>query len=94
MSQLVAEFTLTGEVITANEKFLMLLGYRLEQIVGQANAMLLFDADPAAASYRQFWFDLAAGAFKNVEYRRRTQDGREVSIQSTFTPILGLDGAP
>ena len=94
MSQLVAEFTLTGEVITANDKFLALLGYRLEQIVGQANATLLFDANPADAAYRQFWLDLAAGSFKSGEYRRRTIDGREVWIQSTFTPILGVDGVP
>jgi methyl-accepting chemotaxis protein len=94
MSQLVAEFTLTGEVITANEKFLTLLGYRLEQITGQPNARLLFDANPADKSYQQFWQDLAAGAFKSGEYRRRAQDGREVWIQSTFTPILGVDGVP
>ncbi|MGV8955552.1 MAG: methyl-accepting chemotaxis protein, partial [Cypionkella sp.] len=31
---------------------------------------------------------------KSGEYRRRTQHGREVWIQSTFTPILGLDGVP
>ncbi|MGV8853570.1 MAG: methyl-accepting chemotaxis protein [Devosia sp.] len=94
MSQLVAEFTLTGEVMTANEKFLNLVGYRLEQIVGQPNAKLLFDANPTDKTYQQFWLDLAAGAFKSGEYRRRTQHGREVWIQSTFTPILGLDGVP
>ncbi|MCS6762666.1 MAG: PAS domain-containing protein [Candidatus Devosia symbiotica] len=94
MSQLVAEFALTGEVIDANEKFLTLLGYRLEQIAGQPNAKLLFDTDPADKAYQQYWLDLAAGAFKNSEYRRRSQNGGEVWIQSTFTPILGLDGVP
>ena len=94
MSQLVAEFTLTGELITANGLFLDLLGYRLEALVGQPNARLLFDVQPTEPSYRQFWLDLAGGAFKSGEYRRRTQDGKEVWIQSTFTPILGLDGVP
>ena len=94
MSQMVAEFTLTGELITANDNFLTVLGYRLADIEGQPNARFLFDADPAAPSYRQFWLDLAAGQFKSGEYRRRTSDGREVWIQSTFSPILGLDGVP
>ena len=94
MSQLVAEFTLRGELITANDRFLQLLGYSAEQIVGKPNAQLLFDASASDPGYRQFWADLAGGTFKSGEYRRRTRDGREVWIQSTFTPILGLDGAP
>ena len=94
MSQLVAEFTLTGEFITANDLFLDLVGYRRDELVGQPNARLLFGVQPSEQSYQQFWQDLAGGAFKSGEYRRRTQDGREVWIQSTFTPILGLDGAP
>ncbi|UJW84159.1 methyl-accepting chemotaxis protein [Devosia sp. SL43] len=94
MSQMVVEFTMTGDVITANENFLELLGYRLADIAGRPNAQFLFDAEPTSASYRQFWLDLAAGQFKSGEYRRRTRDGREVWIQSTFSPILGLDGVP
>lgn len=94
MSQLVVEFTTTGEILAANGNVLALLGYRAEDLVGQPNAMLLFDADPRSVAYRQFWLDLAEGQFKTGEYRRRTRDGREVWIQSTFTPILGLDGRP
>ena len=92
MSQMVAEFSVTGEVLTANENFRRLFGYELAEIEGRPNALFLFDADPAAPAYRQFWLDLAAGQFKAGEYRRRTRDGREVWIQSTFSPIMGLDG--
>ncbi|SEQ26141.1 methyl-accepting chemotaxis sensory transducer with Pas/Pac sensor [Devosia sp. YR412] len=94
MSQIVVEFSTSGDVLAANENFLTLLGYRLTEIIGHPNAQFLFDTDPASPGYRQFWLDLAAGKFKSGEYRRRTSDGREVWIQSTFTPILGLDGAP
>jgi methyl-accepting chemotaxis protein len=92
-SQLVMEFTLDGAVQTANDNFLQLLGYALEDIVGQPNALFLFDADPASDSYRQFWQQLAAGEFKSGEYRRRCKDGSEVWIQSTFTPISDADGS-
>jgi methyl-accepting chemotaxis protein len=94
MSQMVIEFSTTGEILEANDNFLKLLGYSRAEVLGQPNATFLFDADPASPSYRQFWLDLAAGQFKNGEYRRRTRDGREVWIQSTFNPILGLDGTP
>jgi methyl-accepting chemotaxis protein len=93
-SQIVVEFDLDGTVLAANENFLALLGYGLEDIVGRPNALFLFDADPASQTYRQFWEDLAAGAFKSGEYRRRTRDGQEVWIQSTFTPISDADGTP
>ncbi|WP_297109373.1 methyl-accepting chemotaxis protein [uncultured Devosia sp.] len=91
-SQVVAEFGLDGTVMTANDNFLALLGYRLEEIVGRPNALFLFDADPASDSYRQFWQELSEGAFKSGEYRRRTKDGAEVWIQSTFTPIFDTEG--
>jgi methyl-accepting chemotaxis protein len=94
MSQMVVEFTMTGDVITANDNFLALLGYQLADITGRPNAQFLFDADPDTPAYRQFWRDLADGQFKSGEYRRRARDGREVWIQSTFSPILGLDGVP
>ncbi|MBJ3786429.1 methyl-accepting chemotaxis protein [Devosia sediminis] len=93
-SQIVVEFDLHGVVLAANDNFLALLGYRLEDIVGRPNAQFLFDADPASASYRQFWTDLSEGAFKSGEYRRRTRSGQEVWIQSTFTPIFDTDGVP
>jgi methyl-accepting chemotaxis protein len=94
MSQNVVEFALDGTVRGANDNFLHLLGYTREEILGQPNALFLFGVDPESAVYKQFWQDLAAGQYKVGEYRRRTKTGGEVWIQSTFTPILGVDGAP
>ncbi len=91
-AQIVAEFSLDGTLIHANENFLTLLCWSAEKIIGKPNALFLFDADPASQSYRQFWDDLAGGQFKSGEYRRRTSEGREVWIQSTFTPIFNTDG--
>ncbi len=93
-SQIVAEFDLDGLLLTANDNFLALLGYQLEEIAGRPNAQFLYDADPASQSYRQFWQDLAAGQFKSGEYRRRSRSGQEIWIQSTFTPIFDTEGEP
>ncbi|UXN71519.1 methyl-accepting chemotaxis protein [Devosia neptuniae] len=94
MSQMVAEFSLEGEILAANQNFLDLVGYQRDEVLGQPNALFLFGVDPASMAYRQFWLDLAAGQFKAGEYRRRTRDGHEVWIQSTFSPIVGVDGVP
>jgi PAS domain S-box-containing protein len=93
-SQIVVEFDLDGTVLTANDNFLDLLGYRLDDVAGRPNALFLFDADPASSAYKDFWRELASGAFKSGEYRRRARDGREVWIQSTFTPISDTEGVP
>ncbi|UXN74584.1 methyl-accepting chemotaxis protein [Devosia sp. A8/3-2] len=94
MSQMVVEFSLEGAVLAANQNFLDLVGYQREEVLAQPNALFLFGADPSGAAYKQFWLDLAAGQFKAGEYRRRTRDGHEVWIQSTFSPIVGVDGVP
>ncbi len=91
-AQIVVEFNLDGTLIHANENFRNLLGWDAAEIVGKPNALFLFDVDPASRSYVQFWEDLASGQFKSGEYRRRTRDGREVWIQSTFTPICDTEG--
>lgn len=91
-AQIVAEFNLDGTLATANDNFLNLLGYRIEDVAGQPNALFLFDADPRSQDYKQFWLDLAGGHFKSGEYRRRTRAGGEVWIQSTFTPICDEAG--
>ncbi len=93
-SQIVVEFDLDGTVLTANENFLELLGYRLEDVAGRPNALFLFDAEPASSEYKTFWRELASGAFKSGEYRRRARGGHEVWIQSTFTPISDTEGVP
>jgi methyl-accepting chemotaxis protein len=93
-SQMVVEFTLEGIVTRANDNFLALLGYQAPEVIGRPNALFLFDVDPSTMNYRQFWIDLAGGAFKTGEYRRRTRDGGEVWIQSTFTPIADAEGKP
>ncbi len=91
-AQIVVEFNLDGTLIHANENFCNLLGWDAAEIVGKPNALFLIDADPASRRYVQFWEDLGSGQFKSGEYRRRTRDGREVWIQSTFTPICDADG--
>lgn len=94
MSQMIVEFSTTGELLTANDNFLDLFGYQADEIRGLTQAQLMFDNDAESPSYREFWQNLAAGHFKIGEFRRRTRDGGEVWIQSTFAPILGLDGVP
>jgi len=91
-SQAVIEFNTAGEVLTANEKFLSLLGYRLEEIVGKHHQMFVDPQDVASPEYRAFWSALAAGTYQAAEFKRIAKDGSATWIQATYNPILDKKG--
>ena len=92
--QAIIEFDLDGTIRTANENFLMTLGYRLEEIQGRHHSLFVEPAYAAGAEYRQFWADLAAGRYQAAEYKRLGKGGKNVWIQASYNPIFGPDGKP
>ncbi len=93
-SQAVIEFNLDGTVITANDNFLKVMGYRLEEIQGRHHRMFVEPAEAASQEYRQFWSDLNAGEFRAAEYKRLAKGGGEVWILATYNPIKDASGRP
>lgn len=93
-AQAVIEFDLDGRVLTANENFLQLMGYRLDEIKGLHHRTFVDAEYAASADYRLFWERLARGEFNSGEYRRIGRDGREVWIQATYNPVLDPRGRP
>ena len=93
-SQAVIEFSMDGSVLTANENFLTLLGYRLDEIVGRPHAMFLDDATRQSSEYREFWTRLRRGEFLSDEFKRTTKAGTEVWIQATYNPVFDDSGRP
>jgi methyl-accepting chemotaxis protein len=93
-SNAICEFELDGTVITANENFLRIMGYNLEEIVGQHHRIFT-DAEYARSEeYAEFWESLRAGDFQAAEYRRIGKGGKTVWIQATYNPILDAEGKP
>jgi methyl-accepting chemotaxis protein len=92
--QAVIEFQLDGTVVTANDKFLDLMGYRLDEVVGRPHSLFVDPATVAGADYRRFWADLAAGRPQTGRFRRIGKGGREVWIQGSYFPVLDLNGKP
>jgi methyl-accepting chemotaxis protein len=93
-SQAVIEFNLDGTVITANENFLAVMGYRLDEIQGRHHSQFVDPAFVAGPDYRQFWANLNAGRYEAGEYKRLGKNNKEVWIQASYNPILDLNGRP
>lgn len=93
-AQAVIEFSLDGTIRTANDNFLTVLGYRLDEIQGRHHSMFVEPALAASSEYRQMWAELAAGRGQTGRFRRIGKGGKEVWIQASYFPILDLNGRP
>jgi methyl-accepting chemotaxis protein len=93
-SQAVIEFDLSGNVLTANENFLRLMGYALAEVRGAHHRMFVDPTHAASPEYAQFWSDLHRGHYKTAEFMRLGKGGREVWIQASYNPIFDVDNRP
>lgn len=82
-AQAVIEFNLDGTIRTANDNFLEVLGYRLEEIVGKHHSMFVEPEFKASSEYREFWAALNRGEYQAAEYKRIGKNGKEVWIQAS-----------
>ena len=92
-AQAVIEFTVTGDILTANTNFLAAVGYRLDEITGRHHRLFCDPAYAASRDYADFWQALARGEFQAAEYRRIAKDGSDVYIQASYNPIFDDTGA-
>lgn len=90
----VIEFDMNGVILTANDNFLRMMGYRLDELQGQHHRIFCDSEYTRGAPYREFWHSLATGTLNAGEYRRRGKDGRIRWIQATYNPVFDSDGKP
>ncbi|NBW13807.1 MAG: methyl-accepting chemotaxis protein [Caulobacteraceae bacterium] len=93
-AQAVISFTLDGKILDANENFLAVLGYSLDEIRGQHHSMFAEPAYRQSPEYQAFWAKLGRGEYDSGQYKRVAKGGREVWIQASYNPILDLNGRP
>src|SRR3569623_1989476 len=92
--QATIEFNLDGTVITANQNFLSVLGYALDEIQGKHHRMFCDPAYVASPDYEAFWAKLRRGEIDAGHYRPLGKGGKEVWIQASYNPILDAAGKP
>ncbi len=93
-SMAMIEFDMNGNVITANDNFLRVMGYRLEEIRGQHHRKFCREAYAASPEYGQFWERLNRGEYFSGQYERVAKDGQTVWLEATYNPINDANGKP
>ena len=92
--QALIEFDLEGIVVAANENFLKIFGYELEEVVGKHHRMFC-DPDYADSDeYAEFWKKLGAGEFNCAEFKRFGKGGKEIWLQASYNPVFDENGVP
>ncbi|KMO21882.1 methyl-accepting chemotaxis protein [Methylobacterium platani] len=93
-SQAFVAFDLNGIVIEANENFLQLMGYGLDEVRGRHHRLFVDRAEAADPAYEAFWDTLRRGEIQSAEFRRLAKGGREVWIRASYNPVLDARGRP
>lgn len=93
-AQAVIEFELDGTIITANDNFCDVMGYRLDEIKGGHHRMFVESREATGDEYRQLWIDLAAGRCYTGQFKRVGKGGVAVWIHASYNPILDANGRP
>jgi methyl-accepting chemotaxis protein len=93
-AQAVIEFELDGTIITANENFLKVVGYSLDEVRGRHHRMFVDPSEAEAPAYADFWRRLNAGEFFSDKFVRYGKGGARAVIEATYNPVFDADGKP
>lgn len=87
-STAVIEFDLDGTILTANDRFLGAVGYRLEQIRGKHHRIFCEPEETNSAGYQAFWDKLRRGEYVADRFKRIDAHGRVVWLEASYNPIF------
>ncbi len=93
-AQAVIEFEMDGTILTANDNFLDVVGYTLNEVQGEHHRMFVEEELAESQEYKAFWEALGRGEFQSGEFKRFDKEGEEVWIQATYNPIMDMNGEP
>lgn len=91
-AQALIEFSPQGQILGANDNFLAMTGYRLDDIVGRHHRLLVPQQDAEGEDYRLLWNRLSGGVSISGEYRRVRADGSTVWIHGSYVPVTDAWG--
>ena len=90
--QAVIEFNLDGTILTANDNFLNVTGYSLDEVKGKHHRMFCEAAYSNSQEYANFWAKLNRGELVSGVFRQLGKGGKEVWIEASYNPIMDTNG--
>lgn len=88
------ELDLDGKVITANQIFLDVLGYTLEETQSQHHSAFVTPEYANSQEYKDFWATLNRGEYVSGRFKRIGKQGKNIWLQASYNPIIDEHGKP
>lgn len=86
------EFTPTGFIKTASQRFLDTMGYQLCDITGQHHRLFCHQETINSPEYADFWQTLARGESVQGTFKRITAENIDVWLEASYFPIINRRG--
>lgn len=88
----VIEFDLHGNILVANENFLNVIGYAVNELKGKHHRLFCESTLVNSPEYVDFWRRLNAGEFFSGQFKRLGKHGRAVWLEATYNPVFDANG--
>ena len=85
-------FTPDGHIISANNNFLKVMGYSLQQIKGHSHSMFCMPTYRDSHDYRNHWQRLKNGEFILGRFERINGRGQSIWLEASYNPVIDDDG--
>jgi PAS domain S-box-containing protein len=89
-SNAIIEFSIDGTILNLNERFAEMMGYSVQELIGQKHTILLTESLNENNDF--VWEKLVAGQPYSGKFRRRQKDGKTIWIQASYSPVIDLKG--
>ncbi|MEM7549442.1 MAG: PAS domain-containing protein [Bacteroidota bacterium] len=86
------EFDPSGYILEANDSYLGLIGYELDDLRGKHHSIFLDHLYSSSKEHKDFWKSLANGEPHSGRFFRYRKDGSKVWLQASYTPSTNEDG--
>ena len=85
-------FSPDGYIQDANNIFLHVAGYTLDEIKGKHHKIFCESDYVHSQEYQTFWSELARGEAKNGNFRRKNKAGQAVYLEASYFPVADKSG--
>ncbi len=88
---LISETDLDGKITYISSKFLDLIGYSKNEMLGKTHSMLK-DPELSDKVYKSMWQNILKGSFWNATFKNFTKDKKVFYVETTITPKINENG--
>ena len=91
-SNALIEFDPQGNILFANELYLNLFGYNIDELKDKYHNIFVPDDDKDVDTYQDIWEKLSKGNSISGRFRMIGKHGKEIWIYASYNPLVDLNG--